>query len=145
MTGPGTSRSDSIWAKLSNGEFVINAASTRKHRRLLEAINDNRDASPRGQGKIAYNGMPLAEGGYIQPPTVPAPMGGQAYSSNDNSGGGRDINIPISVVVNGDVADGAAKGEEIAAAMAPRLKEAVRSVIAAEQRGGGMLAGTKRR
>ncbi|MEZ7770445.1 phage tail length tape measure family protein [Neisseria sp. 27098_8_112] len=43
--GAGTATSDSIPALLSNGEFVINAASTRRHRALLEAINKNRYAS----------------------------------------------------------------------------------------------------
>jgi hypothetical protein len=39
ITGPGSSRSDNIPAMISNGEFVVNAASTAKHRALLEAIN----------------------------------------------------------------------------------------------------------
>ncbi|WP_108699970.1 phage tail length tape measure family protein [Neisseria subflava] len=43
--GAGTATSDSIPALLSNGEFVINAASTRRYRALLEAINQNRYAS----------------------------------------------------------------------------------------------------
>ena len=43
--GAGTSTSDSIPALLSNGEFVVNAAATRRHRALLEAVNQNRYAS----------------------------------------------------------------------------------------------------
>jgi hypothetical protein len=39
ITGPGTGTSDSIYARLSNGEYVINAKQTKKHRRLLENIN----------------------------------------------------------------------------------------------------------
>jgi hypothetical protein len=39
VTGPGSATSDSIPAMLSNGEFVINAANTRKWRPVLEAIN----------------------------------------------------------------------------------------------------------
>lgn len=42
VRGAGTARSDSIDAKLSNGEFVINAAATAKNRALLEAINSGR-------------------------------------------------------------------------------------------------------
>src|SRR5207344_1821627 len=30
IRGPGSGTSDSIWARLSNGEFVVNAASTRR-------------------------------------------------------------------------------------------------------------------
>jgi hypothetical protein len=37
--GPGTGRSDSIPAMLSNGEYVINAAATRRNRGMLDAIN----------------------------------------------------------------------------------------------------------
>lgn len=42
VSGGGTSTSDSIPARLSNGEFVVNASSTRRHRDLLEAINNGR-------------------------------------------------------------------------------------------------------
>lgn len=39
ISGPGTGRSDSIPAWLSNGEFVVNAAATASNRPLLESIN----------------------------------------------------------------------------------------------------------
>jgi hypothetical protein len=42
ISGPGSGKSDSILARLSNGEFVVNATSTAKHRSLLEAINADR-------------------------------------------------------------------------------------------------------
>lgn len=41
VRGPGTETSDSIPAWLSDGEFIVNAKQARKHRSLLEAINDN--------------------------------------------------------------------------------------------------------
>lgn len=44
IAGPGTGTSDSIPAMLSNGEYVINAQSTSKHRGLLESLNRNRFA-----------------------------------------------------------------------------------------------------
>jgi hypothetical protein len=40
VSGPGTSRSDSIPARLSNGEYVINAASTARFLPLLDQINN---------------------------------------------------------------------------------------------------------
>jgi tape measure domain-containing protein len=60
IQGPGTGRSDSIPAMLSNGEFVVNAAATKKYAGLLEAING---------GKA----IRLANGGYANPsaPTLP--------------------------------------------------------------------------
>ncbi len=39
VSGPGTGTSDSIPARLSNGEFVVNAAATSDNRALLEALN----------------------------------------------------------------------------------------------------------
>lgn len=42
VRGAGGPRTDSINARLSNGEFVINAAATRRYRALLEAINSGR-------------------------------------------------------------------------------------------------------
>jgi len=42
LRGPGTGTSDSINAKLSTGEFIVNAAQTAKHKDLLFAINSNR-------------------------------------------------------------------------------------------------------
>jgi hypothetical protein len=39
VTGPGTSTSDSILAKLSNGEFVINAKAANDNKGLLSALN----------------------------------------------------------------------------------------------------------
>lgn len=44
VSGPGTSRSDSVSAMLSNGEFVVNARATAQNRGLLEAINSNKAA-----------------------------------------------------------------------------------------------------
>ena len=52
VKGPGTGTSDDILASLSNGEYVINARSTRKNRKLLEAINNGADIS-----KFADGGM----------------------------------------------------------------------------------------
>ena len=40
ISGPGTSRSDSIPAMLSNGEFVVNASATRRNLALLHALNN---------------------------------------------------------------------------------------------------------
>ncbi|MCE0912073.1 MULTISPECIES: phage tail length tape measure family protein [Pseudomonas] len=45
VSGSGTSTSDSIMARLSDGEFVVNASATRKNRALLEAINSGERVS----------------------------------------------------------------------------------------------------
>jgi phage-related minor tail protein len=57
VTGPGTSTSDSIPARLSNGEFVVNAAATQQHRSLLETLN--------GGARSAVGKTHFADGGYV--------------------------------------------------------------------------------
>lgn len=73
ISGAGTGTSDSIPAMLSNGEFIVNAASTKKYRSLLESINN---------GNTAH----FATGGVVG--AAPAP------SSSSDSGS------PVSVTVN---------------------------------------------
>ncbi|MBU9692173.1 phage tail length tape measure family protein [Burkholderia multivorans] len=80
ISGPGTGTSDSIPAMLSNGEFVVNAASTKKYRSLLESINS---------GHMAH----FATGG-IAATLAPSPAASVASSErphftvNLNGGGG---------------------------------------------------------
>ena len=50
VSGSGTGTSDSIPARLSNGEFVINAQATKRNRQLLEAINSGERVSMSGEG-----------------------------------------------------------------------------------------------
>lgn len=49
VSGPGSGTSDSIPARLSNGEFVVNAKATSRNRELLEAINSNERVSFAGE------------------------------------------------------------------------------------------------
>lgn len=44
VTGPGTSTSDSILQRLSNGEFVVKASATARNRGLLESLNNGATA-----------------------------------------------------------------------------------------------------
>lgn len=44
VDGPGTSTSDSILARLSRGEFVVNAQATQRNRSLLESINSGQES-----------------------------------------------------------------------------------------------------
>jgi len=52
IAGPGTGTSDSIPAMLSNGEYVINAASTKKYRSVLDAINTGNLSHFAGGGAV---------------------------------------------------------------------------------------------
>jgi len=52
VNGRGTGTSDSIMARLSNGEYVINAKQTKKHRGLIEAINQGQELPGYATGGI---------------------------------------------------------------------------------------------
>lgn len=60
VAGPGGPTSDSIPAMLSNGEFVVNADSARKHRRLLDAINSGSIAKFARGGLVGGSGSRVA-------------------------------------------------------------------------------------
>ncbi|MBL8570200.1 MAG: hypothetical protein JNK84_14110 [Phreatobacter sp.] len=82
INGPGTGRSDSILARVSNGEFITNAAATARHLPLLEAINGNR--VPR-----------FAEGGLV-PPQVPASLAMPSAPEFGGSAMGRpQVNVNV--------------------------------------------------
>ena len=66
--GAGSATSDSIPAYLSNGEFVVNAAATSKHRALLESINGQ------GPGPVSRLSQPAGGGGGGGAFTVTAPV-----------------------------------------------------------------------
>lgn len=53
VSGPGGPRDDAIEARLSNGEFVTNAASTEKAGPLLELINSSPDAAENAMNALA--------------------------------------------------------------------------------------------
>jgi hypothetical protein len=58
VSGPGGPRSDSIFAMLSNGEYVINAKSTSKFLPLLEAINSGKFNTGGGSNTPPSTTMP---------------------------------------------------------------------------------------
>ncbi|UTC29512.1 putative tail tape measure protein [Brevundimonas phage vB_BpoS-Bambus] len=67
VSGRGGPRSDDINARLSNGEFVINAAATSQNRALLEAINNGKAYANGG----LVDGLPgFAGGGKFTMPTM---------------------------------------------------------------------------
>lgn len=70
VRGPGTGTSDSIPANLSNGEFVVNAAATKRNRALLEAINSNERVSAAGGGGSVVS---IQSSGSTQAPVVAQP------------------------------------------------------------------------
>lgn len=69
VSGAGTGTSDSITARLSDGEFVVNAQATKRNRSLLEAINSNERVSVAGRGASVVA---------TQPSNSPAPVAAQS-------------------------------------------------------------------
>jgi len=118
--GPGTGTSDSIVARLSDGEYVINAAATRKHLPLLEAINDNK----------------YATGGYVsnsRPPPIADAMSGQP------GGGAITISVgDIHVTVKGGENPEEA-GRKAGRTAAKEFEAAVVTILRKHQRGQGVL------
>lgn len=72
VRGPGSATSDSIPARLSNGEYVINASATSKYRPLLEAINSRQR-------------------------TASLPMSRPAGGSGGGGGGGGILHVSLSI------------------------------------------------
>lgn len=110
IRGPGTGTSDSIPARLSNGEYVVNAAATARNRDLLEAINS---------GKVAA----FATGGLVG--SAPA-----FRPANDNA---PTININAPITVNGS-AGTPEQNADLAAKMGKQLEQTVRGVVVDEMR-----------
>ena len=65
VSGAGTGTSDSIPAMLSNGEFVMNAKSTKVFGPLLEAMNNNKYAKGGKVGAVGKMVQRYAEGGSV--------------------------------------------------------------------------------
>lgn len=64
ITGPGTGTSDSIPARLSNGEYVIRAKQTAKYKPLLDAINSGKNGYANG-GLVGGGTVGFAAGGPV--------------------------------------------------------------------------------
>jgi hypothetical protein len=123
ISGPGTGRSDSIPIAASNGEFIVNAASTAKHQALLHSINSG---SLRG----------FADGGLVSNvPSMPS----------TTQIGGQTTHISPSIAVNVQGQPGASPADHAAmgAAIAKAAHETTRALIASElrtqMRPGGIL------
>lgn len=127
VSGPGGPKADKIPAMLSNGEYVINAAATKKFGPLLAAIN---------QGKFGG----FSSGGSVGGGSMPS-MGG---------GGAANINIPITVNVEGgsgkgDVQHDQDQGRRIAKEIEAQMRHTVVDELRMQMRNGGMLNNSMRR
>jgi tape measure domain-containing protein len=87
ITGPGTGTSDSIMAMLSNGEYVVNAATTKRWLPFLETLNSN-------DGRLPA----FAEGGIV------GPNNPSAFKSLQENNNNKDKQQQVfNINVSGDV------------------------------------------
>lgn len=125
VRGPGSGTSDSIPARLSNGEYVIKAASVRKvGTRFLDALNGATMPGSMRAGVPAF-----ASGGLV---------GDVAARSVRGTSGAPTVNVPISISVPESTSR--EDSERIARDTARAAQAAVQQVLANEMRPGGLLA-----
>jgi hypothetical protein len=124
INGPGTGTSDSILARVSTGEFIVNAKSTSANRALLQAINSGRVPT-------------FANGGMVGAPSIPsAGFGAQA------AGGSQTITLAPNVTLN---ASGGTPehNADLARQTSKAVEETLRGIVAREfrehMRPGGMF------
>jgi tape measure domain-containing protein len=118
VRGPGTGTSDSIPARLSNGEFVVNAKATAENRALLEAMNSGKE-------------MHLAAGGYVSAATaMHRPV---VKAANVNAAPIQQISINAPVTVNGSSGT-ADQNADLARRTAREMEATMRGVVADEIR-----------
>lgn len=124
VRGPGTGTSDSIPARLSNGEYVVNAEATKKHLALLQAINGG-------------NVPAFAAGGLVG---APAPISAPALASGPM--GGPQVSQTVHVEVNangGKPEDNQDLANRIGAQVKDQLRHMMGQELRAQLRPGGML------
>lgn len=109
VRGPGTGRSDSIPARLSNGEYVVNAAATRRNLPLLEAINS------KGATKFADGGLAS--------PSVVMPNLSQPAA---NTPAAPAVNVSLSFNVQNGTPEAV---EKLRAEMVPTIRNVVRREV----------------
>jgi hypothetical protein len=119
IRGPGSGRSDSIVARVSNGEFITNAAATAKHLPLLQAINADR--LPRFADGGAVGSVPALSGGGNQ--TTIAPV----------------VNVTVTGSPGSSQADHDALGKAIGRHVQHAVDAAVVKQLRTQMRPGGLL------
>lgn len=100
IVGPGTARSDSILARISNGEYILDGETVKN----IGVHHLDRIRSGKGRNiadvarQMKYVREPrFADGGYVG-----ESMSASALSSSPSGGGGLNVEVKNNVVINGD-------------------------------------------
>lgn len=125
IQGPGTATSDSIPARLSNGEFIVRASAASRNLPMLKAMNDNR--------------LPgFANGGLVSASRIPS------LPAINGAGNAVTFAPSIAVTVQGSpgmtAADHAATGEAVGKAAMNYVRDQMGKEIRTQMRPGGILS-----
>lgn len=118
IRGPGTSTSDSIPARLSDGEFVVRASQTAKHLDLLRAINE---------GKVAA----FATGGIVGDGSATHAANDNRLAADDNAAPVVTISAPITVHGSAGTPE---QNTDLAKRMRREMEAGMRSIVSDELR-----------
>ncbi|GBD48541.1 hypothetical protein [Methylopila sp. Yamaguchi] len=125
IKGPGTGTSDSIVARVSNGEFVVRERMVQKHRPLIEAINADKLPAFATGGLVGGAGaagvMPLPA------PVAPQPISGASQAVT------QVVNISTPITVNGG-GGSPEQNDELARRISKEFEGNVRGIVASELR-----------
>ncbi len=111
ISGPGDGKSDSIIARVSHGEFVVNAEATKSNLPLLHALN---------AGKLSK----FASGGQVGAASTPS------FSGAGGTGAG-GVNVHAPITVNGS-AGTPEQNQDLANRMAASLHSTMRQTVVSE-------------
>ncbi|UKK92055.1 hypothetical protein L7D45_09040 [Brucella pseudogrignonensis] len=129
VSGPGSSTSDSIFAKLSNGEFVVNAKATKQNRGILEAINKGIPLEHFAQGGAA--GIPKLAS--ITAPRIPT-LSSMSQTNNNTTNSAPVINVNV---------NGATGNAEVAAMVQQGVAKGIQAWQGSTQFASAVAFGTK--
>ena len=101
ISGRGTSRSDSIPAWLSNGEYVINAAATSKYLPILQAINNGKGVPALLDGVPAFADGGMVGGGNPAMTSVPMVTAPNVVGNSHSAKSGNQQKVEINIT--GDI------------------------------------------
>jgi hypothetical protein len=124
ISGPGSSTSDSIPARLSNGEYVVNARATAQHLDLLHAINN---------GHVAR----FADGGMVS--GVPGPVSGAPMIGGSQTTIAPSFHVTVQGSPGASPADHAKMGEAVAKAAEHQIRSMIGAELRTQMRPGGVL------
>jgi phage-related protein len=119
ITGSGTSTNDSIPIMASRNEYMVNAAATRQHYGLLEAINNGEDLP-------GMTAMPVAAPRIIQPPSA------SEYASVSRGAIAMppmEFNFNFGDIIVQGSDGGASAANEFLESLEPQLEQKVREIM----------------